>query len=260
MKHTNKSASPGELACPHLSDHPTQEAKQRSNPNHGRSVSIPIPPSSRRRYFAMSLRRSADTLLARKLARKWHVGIFKNPSKTPKLVRKTHSFFSEDPNVDSRSACSAYPSEKIRNSVPPLAISLSLEPFVTTFREANNSCWAPDSWRAGPANFAYSVVQRIDHLSPDFPTQNAFLKLNVAAIFSLQPLALSLSPHSRSACSAYPYEKIRNLIALCEGSVFRGVSFPSQHFCNLQAVDFAEFSRCLQITQNFSKAEIKPET
>ena len=44
MKHTSKSASPGELACPHLSDHPTQEAKQHSNSNHGRSVPIfPVP-------------------------------------------------------------------------------------------------------------------------------------------------------------------------------------------------------------------------
>ena len=41
----------------------------------------------------------------------------------------------------------------------------------------------------------------------DFPTQNPFLKLNLAAIFGLQPLALSLSLSSRSACSAYPYKK-----------------------------------------------------
>jgi hypothetical protein len=40
----------------------------------------------------------------------------------------------------------------------------------------------------------------------DFPTQNTFPKLNLAAIFGLQPLALRLSPRSRSACSAYPVE------------------------------------------------------
>src|SRR6185503_4783424 len=111
------------------------ELWQRTNPNHGRTVPIPVPPSSLRHYFAMSLRRcSADTPLAHKLTRKWHVNwhvrIFKNPSKTRKLARKTHSFFSEDPNVDPRSACSAYPFKKIRNTSQPLAISLSLEPFV----------------------------------------------------------------------------------------------------------------------------------
>jgi hypothetical protein len=31
MKHNQRSASPGELACPHLRDHPTQEAKPTSN-------------------------------------------------------------------------------------------------------------------------------------------------------------------------------------------------------------------------------------
>ena len=83
------------------------------------------------------------------------------------------------------------------------------------------------------------------HQPLDFPTQNQFPKLNVA---------------SRSACSAYPYEKIRNLAAVCKDSAFRNVEDLSQHFCNLQAVDFAGFSRCLQITQNFSNAEVQPET
>jgi hypothetical protein len=40
----NKSASSGELACPHLSDHPTQKATQRTTPNHGRSVPIFLVP------------------------------------------------------------------------------------------------------------------------------------------------------------------------------------------------------------------------
>src|SRR6185436_4690735 len=44
-------------------------------------------------------------------------------------------------------------------------------PFVTTFRKANNSCWAPDSWRAGAANFAYSVVSNTD--SRAMPSQTA---------------------------------------------------------------------------------------
>jgi hypothetical protein len=63
-----------------------------------------------------------------------------------------------------------------------------------------------------------------------------------------------------SACSAYPYEKIRNRVAVGKDSAFRDVSVPSQHFCNIEAVDFAGVSRCLQITQNFSKAEVQPET
>jgi hypothetical protein len=109
----------------------------------------------------------------------------------------------------SRSACSAYSYEKIRNRVAlgkdsafrskPLVVRFSEIPLrfaetsqqtlrhflllpttyinfaETTIREANNSYWAPDLWRAGAANFAYSVVQRIDRPSPDFPTQNAFL-------------------------------------------------------------------------------------
>jgi hypothetical protein len=40
--------------------------------------------------------------------------------------------------------------------------------------------------------------------TPDFPTRNEFLKLNLAAIFSLQPLALSLSVHSRSCLISSP--------------------------------------------------------
>src|SRR6185295_3030421 len=119
MKHRLPSASPCELACPHLSDHPTRQAKPTSyEPTdelctfYAQISAVSLQPSalglhlSLRRSFAMSLRRrSAETVLAhkvaRKLARKWHVGIFKNPSKTRKLARKTHSFFSGDPNVDS---------------------------------------------------------------------------------------------------------------------------------------------------------------
>jgi hypothetical protein len=63
-----------------------------------------------------------------------------------------------------------------------------------------------------------------------------------------------------SACSAYPYEKIYNRVADCKDSPFRKVEALSQHFCNLQAVDFAGFSRCLQITQNFSNADVQAAT
>src|SRR6185369_14536366 len=63
-----------------------------------------------------------------------------------------------------------------------------------------------------------------------------------------------------SACSAYPYEKTRNRVPNCKDSVFRNVEGFSQHLCNLQAVAFARFSRFLQITQNFSNAEVGSET
>jgi hypothetical protein len=69
-----------------------------------------------------------------------------------------------------------------------------------------------------------------------------------------------IRPSGCSACSAYPYKKIPNLRAVCKNSAFHNVEDLSQHFCNLQAVDSAGFSRCLQITQNFSNAEIHPET
>jgi len=55
-----------------------------------------------------------------------------------------------------------------------------------------------------------------------------------------------------SACSAYPWEKIRTSIRVSERL--------SQHFCNVQALDFKSVSRCLQITRNFSNAEVQPET
>ena len=49
-------------------------------------------------------------------------------------------------------------------------------------------------------------------------------------------------------------------MAVGKDSAFRDVSVPSQHFCNVQAVDSAGVSRCLQITQNFSNAEVQPGT
>jgi hypothetical protein len=208
MKHEHKSASPCELACPHLSDHPTRQAKQHSNSTHGRTVvcsdhhtgapfltsqgelrtrfpqtsaHIGVCPSSGTATFdhlkAPVILQPVDFTLflslaaarpAHKLTRKWHVNwhvrIFKNPSKTRKLARKTHSFFS-DLNVD-----------------------------------------------------------------------------------------------SRSACSAYPYKKFYNRAAIGKHSAFPNVGGLSQHFCNLQAIDVAGLSRFLQITQNFSNAEVGPET
>ena len=98
------------------------------------------------------------------------------------------------------------------------------------------------------------------HFTLDFPTRNQFLKLDldrpmVAHFTKLQTICRS----GCSACSAYPYEKINNRVAASKDSPFRKIEALSQHFCNLQAVDSAGFSRCLQITQNFSNAEVHPE-
>jgi hypothetical protein len=106
-------------------------------------------------------------------------------------------------------------------------------PFLTYTRELRTVAQPQAVSRSFPfACFVYFVVKQVR-------------KLNVA---------------SRSACSAYPYKKIRNLIAVCKNSAFHNVEDLSQHFCNLQAVDFAGVSRCLQITQNFSNADVQAAT
>src|SRR4051812_4283782 len=46
MKHDVRSASSFEFACPHFSDHRTQQAKPKQN-DHGRSVPSPVHPLSR---------------------------------------------------------------------------------------------------------------------------------------------------------------------------------------------------------------------
>jgi hypothetical protein len=71
----------------------------------------------------------------------------------------------------------------------------------STFRSADSP--VRPLWRAATVPFAYSVVQRIVHLSPDFPTQNAFLKLNLAAIFSLQPSEFPASAKPRQVAQAW---------------------------------------------------------
>jgi hypothetical protein len=56
--------------------------------------------------------------------------------------------------------------------------------------------------------FVYFVIKQVPnhkHFPCDFPTRNQFPTLNLAAIFSLQHLALSLC--TCSACSAYHFEK-----------------------------------------------------
>ena len=75
---------------------------QHSNPNHGRSVPIPVPRSSLRR-------RSADTFLARKVARKLARRNFQKPQQNTQSGTQNTLFFSEDPNVDSRSCLVSSP-------------------------------------------------------------------------------------------------------------------------------------------------------
>ena len=142
MKHNQRSASPGELACPHLSDHPTQEAKQQSNSDHGRSVVC----SDRRPAAAFltlnssfclfavrasfqehtlnTVRHNGNTIKTQSRHSQKHNGNTIKPQQNTINTVKTHSFFSGDPNVDSRSACSAYPFEKILDPIQPLAVSL----------------------------------------------------------------------------------------------------------------------------------------
>jgi hypothetical protein len=160
-----------------------------------RSADSPVRPFSsfqRTLDAAVSLGHNAgtakNTFRTRKNTRK---NTRRNTLKTLKNTEKNTFFFFEPRNVNSRSACSAYPFEKIRNPILSLARSIS----------------SPGGEDQDEGVRSFDPRQTLD-----FPTQNAFLKLNLAAIFSLQPLALSLSPHSRSACSAYPFEKIRHTI------------------------------------------------
>jgi hypothetical protein len=122
----------------------------RSNPS-ARSADSPVRRlSSLRRYFAMSLRRhSADTCLAYKLARKWHVNwhvqIFKNPSKTRKLARKTHSFFSEDPDVgfrtDGARACWLPVKGQLGSGLPASSTRSGFKTWVTeVVQDMGNTC------------------------------------------------------------------------------------------------------------------------
>jgi hypothetical protein len=80
------------------------------------------------------------------------------------------------------------------------------------------------------AYFVYFVVKQVpnrDRLSLDFPKRNQFLKLNARSGFEISPLF--------------------------------GVSVLSQHFCDIQGVDFAAFSRFLQITRNVLNPEVQSE-
>jgi len=95
------------------------------------------------------------------------------------------------------------------------------------------------------------------HSTPDFPTRNQFPKLNLAAIFSLQPLARSISSPGgedqgegvRSLCSLEPVLQIKNHSIVND-------KCPTTHFttfqinkCNVQPLERTADSRYLQITK-----------
>ena len=131
MKHKYKSASPCELACPHLRDHPTRQAKPTSyDPTDElctfsaqffavrlstcsacsaypfeKDLALSPQPSalglhlsSLRRYFTMSLRRrSAETVLARKVARKLARSNFQKPQQNTQTGTQNTFFFFRGP-------------------------------------------------------------------------------------------------------------------------------------------------------------------
>jgi hypothetical protein len=232
MKHTKQGASPCDLACPHLSDHPTRQAKQQNNSDHGRTVvcsdhhtGTPFLTStganspsaellavslqlsafalhSPRRYFAVSLRRCSAVRPS-----------FQKHTEHTENTRQTHPKHTQKHSRNTR-----IPSENTQKHTKHAPFFAGGPPSVDSLSEVAQASASPartlpvQRLAAFPLLGAESVRSFDTRQTLDFPTQNAFLKLNLAAIFSLQPSPLSLSPHSRSACSAYPFEKIRNPI------------------------------------------------
>src|SRR4051812_5698842 len=176
MKQTEIAASRFEFACAHFSDHRTQKAKP-TNHNHtdelctfssvgadvrrlasfsspgGEDTDEGVPPFAYLAYFAVS--------------KSLHFGIrtshfdshetldFPTRNEFPKLNLKSFP-----PNHQGRSVPSIF---------EPTCIAKLF--FVTTFRKAKVSCWAPNSWRAWEANSEYSLVDpflRDPHQTLDF--------------------------------------------------------------------------------------------
>jgi hypothetical protein len=227
MKHNQRSASPGELACPHLRDHPTQEAKQQSNSDHGRSVVcsdhhpgptfltlnsafclFAVRPSFQE-HTQNTVRHNRNTIKTQSRHSQKHNGntikpqhldsrkrtsllgnIFEAGLGSPNTINtvKTHSFFPEGPNVDSLSEV------------------------------AQASCLP---------------VQRL----PASSTQPSTLNCEFP-----QPI------HSRSACSAYPFEKILDPIQPLAVSL--QTSFPPAETTAEILLRFAETSQ--QTLRHFS--------
>jgi hypothetical protein len=234
MKHQNKSASPCELAysiddpprpvsisenssmgdvylsavleypawcvhrlrCPHLSDHPTQEAKQHSNPDHERTVPtflVPVGallgPSGRELRVAQAWASPARTLPVQSLP----------ASSTPPSTLNT-----EVPQpIHARSACSAYPFEKIRNPIQPSSVSLQTSLRAETTAETTAEILL---------RFAETSQQTLRRFSLlpttyiNFAAKNA-LKSNLLRLLRLDPNVDSVPPVPliRLKKSAFPF-------------------------------------------------------
>jgi len=210
MKHNQRSASPGELACPHLSDHPTQEAKQQSNSDHGRSVVC----SDRRPAAAFltlnssfclfavrasfqehtlnTVRHNGNTIKTQSRHSQKHNGNTIKPQQNTINTVKTHSFFPGGPNVDSLSEvaqASCLPVQRLPASStqpstlnPEFSQPINCRSGCSAYRFEKNLALSLQ-----PSALPFDLRQTLD-----FPTQNAFPKLNLAAIFSLHPLASSV--------------------------------------------------------------------
>ena len=242
MKHNQRSASPGELACPHLRDHPTQEAKQQSNSDHGRSVVcsdrrpaaafltlnssfclFTVRPSFQE-HTQNTVRHNGNTIKTQSRHSQKHNGNTIKPQQNTINTVKTHSFFPEGPNVDSlsevaqasclpvqrlpasstqpstlncefpqpihsRSACSAYPFEKILDPIQPLAVSLQTSlPPAETIAETG-------------LRFAETSQQTLRHFSLLPTTYINFDGKNALKLKLLRLLRLAPNIDSRSACS-----------------------------------------------------------
>src|SRR5436190_19218942 len=226
MKHRTESASSGELACPHLSDHPTRQAKERTNPNHGRSVPIFLVPL--RDLFGHSgseLRgdlktpvipqiphfrsnpsaRSADSPVHRlspfhrilnvtvslchkvttakntfETRRNTRKNTRRNTLKLPKNTQNTKKntfFFFERRNVDFDPADAFSPRRYFATSRRRCHHQFDLRTCLISSPMA----------RAARTEDQDEGVRSFDtRQTLDFPTQNAFLKLNLASLFTLQ--------------------------------------------------------------------------
>jgi hypothetical protein len=248
MKHNQRSASPCDLERQRFRDRLHRQAKQRSNSNHGRTVPIPVPPSS-------LLRRSGGTFLARKVARKLARRNFHKSLQNTQTGTQNTLFFSEDPNVDFRSSLIASPvaraartedqNEGVRSfdprqtldfptqnefpklnlapifSLQPSELPASAKPRQVAQAWASPARTLPVKGQPGSGLPAFPLLggeetgegmRSFDTRQIlDFPTQNAFPKLNLAAIFSLQPSVIRVPPSTLNpeipqpirACSAY---------------------------------------------------------
>jgi hypothetical protein len=215
MKHSNKSASSGELACPHLSDHPTQKAKsQRSGDpayslnglrpkriNHGRSVVC-----SDHHTSALFLTSTAE-LRTRFTQTSADIGVCPSSGTATFDYLKTDALLQP---VEFTLFLSFSPSPNPRNYRKYRVLSFSISNFFRVFRVVRGFTLHQFNLRtcliSSPGGEDQDEGVRSFHIPRPPSTLNPEIP---------QPI------HSRSACSAYPYEKIRNRVAVGKDSAFR---------------------------------------